>query len=555
MLLNVPFLTCTKNKGWYGYRRRVPKHLRHLFQGKTEYIQAFNTKSHDIALIELAKTNEWFDKRVTSNGYTRKKKLGLLPREQVKEIVTDLENTGLHPDQQPEVNVHTDPEEISKLLTDTLQVQLLQIQFQDNKITLQEFQEKVAALNLENSMLHKLKTFDGERQQLKKRLSYKFIDMDRMNAESVDPNIDCDAEDYAMPQLKWDESDPEVIKYRIMNGESVHPAPTWQNALDTYLHYNLQKRRNPEQTIKHQTAAVSMANKLDTAFPKRMDTPLIEVEKFMIEDFCNVVWPNAATRDRNLRTLAAIWRSWDVHNEKEKVGFDPFKSIIKLNADKLTTDTIERRALTPAEFQHFNKSILDEPKAEIKLIGMIMAYCGAPTGEAAGLTRGDIKLNASTPYMVFRNNKVRVMGKDRLERAVPFIHSGIKLQIYPLFTFLKQYLDQKDLEPDDLVFPEYGCGKHVSSSRTKLLSNHISNMRSDYDSRQAVPYSLRHTFKDRYESAGVPAQVGEYIMGHKTKQSSKVHSKYGTGMPIQMLVDYITDITEVQDHGFFEEYD
>ena len=80
-------------------------------------------------------------------------------------------------------------------------------------------------------------------------------------------------------------------------------------------------------------------------------------------------------------------------------------------------------------------------------------------------------------------------------------------------------------------------------------------MRSGYDSRQAVPYSLRHTFKDRYEAAGVPAQVGEYIMGHKTKQSSKVHSKYGTGMPIQMLVDYITDITEVQDHGFFEEYD
>ena len=549
MLLNVPFLTCTKNKGWYGYRRRVPKHLRHLFQGKTEYIQAFNTKSHDIALIELAKTNEWFDKRVTSNGYTRKKKSGVLPREQVKEIVTDLENTGLHPDQQPEVNVHTSGSDLTDMTKDALDAAIAKVKLDKGEISKEEYLTLLEPL--ETGKMWQLKAFQAQREFLLDHLYKKYTNHDNLSGPV--PVVGDD--DFPPPQLKWDESDPEVIKYRIMNGDPVNSAPTWQNALDTYLHYNLQKRRNPEQTIKHQTAAVSMANKLAAAFPKRMDTPLIEVEKFMIEDFCNVVWPNAATRDRNLRTLAAIWRSWDVHNEKEKVGFDPFKSIIKLNADKLAMDTIERRALTPAEFQNFNKSILDEPKAEIKLIGMIMAYCGAPTGEAAGLTRGDIKLNASTPYMVFRNNKVRVMGKDRLERAVPFIHSGIKLQIYPLFTFLKQYLDQKDLEPDDLVFPEYGCGKHVSSSRTKLLSNHISNMRSGYDSRQAVPYSLRHTFKDRYEAAGVPAQVGEYIMGHKTKQSSKVHSKYGTGMPIQMLVDYITDITEVQDHGFFEEYD
>ena len=549
MLLNVPFLTCTKNKGWYGYRRRVPKHLRHLFQGKTEYIQAFNTKSHDIALIELAKTNEWFDKRVTSNGYTRKKKSGVLPREQVKEIVTDLENTGLHPDQQPEVNVHTSGSDLTDMTKDALDAAIAKVKLDKGEISKEEYLTLLEPL--ETGKMWQLKAFQAQREFLLDHLYKKYTNHDNLSGPV--PVVGDD--DFPPPQLKWDESDPEVIKYRIMNGDPVNPAATWQNALDTYLHYNLQKRRNPEQTIKHQTAAVSMANKLATAFPKRMDTPLIEVEKFMIEDFCNAVWPNAATRDRNLRTLAAIWRSWDVHNEKEKVGFDPFKSIIKLNADKLAMDTIERRALTPAEFQHFNKSILDEPKAEIKLIGMIMAYCGAPTGEAAGLTRGDIKLNASTPYMVFRNNKVRVMGKDRLERAVPFIHSGIKLQIYPLFTFLKQYLDQKDLEPDDLVFPEYGCGKHVSSSRTKLLSNHISNMRSDYDSRQAVPYSLRHTFKDRYEAAGVPAQVGEYIMGHKTKQSSKVHESYGTGMPIQMLVDYITDITEVQDHGFFEEYD
>ena len=211
---------------------------------------------------------------------------------------------------------------------------------------------------------------------------------------------------------------------------------------------------------------------------------------------------------------------------------------------------------------------------EPDMVGATFMYidAGIDTGKIIHQIRADVYLGDS-PHTIgnrlirkmtstyaeivcnFRNNKARVMGKDRLERAVPFIHSGIKLQIYPLFTFLKQYLEQKALESNDLIFPEYASGKHVSSGRPKLLSKHISNMRSDYDSRQAVPYSLRHTFKDRYQAAGVPAQIGEYIMGHKTKKSSKVYEKYGTGMPIQMMVDYITDITEVQEHGFFEEYD
>ena len=185
-----PFLQEPK-KGWYGYRRRVPIYLQNLFQGTTEIIQALNTRSHDIALIQLAKTNEWFDKRVTTNGYTNKKSR-LLPGEQLKDILTD----------------------------------------------------------------------------------------------------------------------PEVIRDHIMNADSVNPPPTWQNVLDTYLRYNLRKRRNPEQAVKHQRAAVAMANKLGTAFPQLMDTPLVDIEQHMIEDFCDVSWLNASTlMEWHSHQLEVRWES------------------------------------------------------------------------------------------------------------------------------------------------------------------------------------------------------------------------------------------------------
>ena len=221
--------------------------------------------------------NEWYEHRIASNGGTDKIE-GQIPRQQVRTVVTDLLERGLHPDDQPEINVHSKPEEISNLLTDTLQMQLLQIQFQDGKISITELNEKVAALNLENTALYKLKKFSSERRKLKETLSYKYLDMERMNAESIDPNIDCDANDYVMPQLVWDETDPEVIRYRVMCGENLLPYPTWQNALDDYLKRNLTiKLRNPEQIQKHKSATISLAQRLSTALPKGMNTPMKDV--------------------------------------------------------------------------------------------------------------------------------------------------------------------------------------------------------------------------------------------------------------------------------------
>ena len=487
--------------------------------------------------------NEWYEHRIASNGGTDKIE-GQLPRQQVRTVVTDLLERGLHPDDQPEINVHSKPEEISNLLTDTLQVQLLQIQFQDGKISITELNEKVAALNLENTALYKLKKFSSERRKLKETLSYKYLDMERMNAESIDPNIDCDANDYVPPQLKWDETDPEVIRYRVMCGENLLPDPTWQNALDDYLKRNLTiKLRNPEQIQKHKSATISLAQKLSTAFPKGMNTAMKDVETYMVEEFAAVAWPNYSTRVRNLRTLRAVWRSWDRNNQRQRLEFDPFVTVIQDNQGRIQLHETNRRSFTPDEFQHFYASILNEPNTEIKLIGLIMAYCGAPTGEAGGLQRQDVMVSGEVPYIWFRDHKERIMGKKRLERIIPLVD--------PLLGLLMDYLNGIDLKKTDPIFPIHGVGKHSSSERSKKLNKHIVNMRQDFDDSQLSPYSLRHTFKDRAAMARVPNSVTEYLMGHRSKESSIVHERYGTGLPPQELVEWMTAIQEVQDHGHF----
>ena len=536
---NIPFLTKTAKSGWYGYRRRVPKELKHLFQGKSEIIKAFNTKNFDIAQIELRKMNDWFDEKVESHNFTKKVK-GQLPFEQLRSVDKHLRDEGLHPDEMPQVSVHTSRSDFVDISKDALDAAIAKVKRDRGEINDEEY---LALLKpLQGRKLWQMQSFIIQRDFLRDHLQKKYTDPEKL----IDTGPVFERDDYIPPQLQWDESDPEVIQYRIMNNEPVNPPPTWQNALDNYLLHNLKKTRNPEQATKHRKASISMAGKLATAFPDNMDTKLQDIEGYMIQNFCEQAWPNAPTRNKNLRVLAAVWRSWDEHQHKQKVGFDPFKPLVKAASGKVSQDQDKRRSFTPAEFKHFMESISYEANDEIRLIGMIMAYCGAPTGEAAGLVRGDVKLKTEPPYIVFRNNKHRLMGKPRLERAVPLIE--------PLRSHLKEYLEPKELGNDDLIFLALGTGTHSSGDRSKKLTKHIVNMR-DHDNRQLVPYSLRHTFIDRANNVGSPSGFSEYIVGHKTAGSSKIHANYGTGVPPARLVQHMEETWAVEDWGIFEEFD
>jgi len=536
---DIPFLTKTAKSGWYGYRRRVPKELKHLFQGKSEIIKAFNTKNFDIAQIELRKMNDWFDEKVESHNFTKKVK-GQLPFEQLRSVDKHLRDEGLHPDEMPQVSVHTSRSDFVDISKDALDAAIAKVKRDRDEINDEEY---LALLKpLQGRKLWQMQSFIIQRDFLRDHLQKKYTD----TAKLIDTGPVFERDDYIPPQLQWDETDPEVIQYRIMNNEPVNPPPTWQNALDNYLLHNLKKTRNPEQATKHRKASISMAGKLATAFPDNMDTKLQDIEGYMIQNFCEQAWPNAPTRNKNLRVLAAVWRSWDEHQHKQKVGFDPFKPLVKAASGKVSQDQDKRRSFTPAEFKHFMESISYEANDEIRLIGMIMAYCGAPTGEAAGLVRGDVKLKTEPPYIVFRNNKHRLMGKPRLERAVPLIE--------PLRSHLKEYLEPKELGNDDLIFLALGTGTHSSGDRSKKLTKHIVNMR-DHDNRQLVPYSLRHTFIDRANNVGSPSGFSEYIVGHKTAGSSKIHANYGTGVPPARLVQHMKETWAVEDWGIFEEFD
>lgn len=511
---------------------------RFLFEGKREIVRSLKTKSLTVAQIEVNRMDQWFEERVATAGYSRTVE-SKLPIKLVSGIHQDMKMMGNHPSQLPTIDVHSDPREMNQFVSDVATSMLLKQALDSDKISIDEYSAGLASL--ENGTVWKLKVAQTKRELLLDELRKKYRDPEKARAESLDHNIDCDAEGYVLPQLKWDETDPEVISYRIMSGENLLPQPTWQNAVDDYVrqYHSSPKQRSEQQKTKHTRAVISQCEKISTAFPDGMKTALCDIDVEDVRNFIRQDDTKPSTKVKNLTMIRAVWSSWSIYNQKQAVDGDPFRTELVQHKKAVADTEIHRRSFTPSEFDKFNESLSKETDDQVRLVGLLAAYCGAPTGEIAKLERRDLKLSSDTPYLVFR----AISGKDRIARAIPLLE--------PIRTELETYINEHCDGPKDPVFTSKLV--HSPSDLSKRLKLHITNERPD-DPLRLVPYSLRHTFKDRAETA-MDSRYVQYILGHKTKDSSAVHQRYGTNTPPSALVGGMADTQALREWGMFEEFD
>ena len=126
----------------------------------------------------------------------------------------------------------------------------------------------------------------------------------------------------------------------------------------------------------------------------------------------------AATGNRYNNALSAVVNLYNQENQNEPVA-NPFSGLANKTAER--DEAVIIRSLKPSEFHQYVNLLEGHHNWEIATIGLIMAYTGCRTGEAAGLEMRDTKLTDNIPHIVFRTNQVRRIGKGGLERAVPLM--------------------------------------------------------------------------------------------------------------------------------------
>ena len=505
--MNVKYLKRTPN-GWFSYRRRIPKNLQYLFNGEREFKVSLKTKDEEQAVIQSYEHTRVFNAKIKQHKQT----MEAVGEDSSKALPSAILNKGqllakqygVHPSQRPVLEAGATKQEIEFFKIE----EASWLQKQD--IALDVYHESL-------------------------------VDYDQMDKDYKDGVWG--SEGYETPSKKPDVRDPNTIALMIAMGKyEVKPEANIQNVLDTYIDVqtprdNQNAIRNDRQQKKLVNSATSAFEKVFSAFPQGMNTLLSDLDKGMFRQSIRELWPNAGTRKRNIAIFKGAFNTWNRESDPQ-LSLDYFDELV--TKSEIKRDKRERRSFTPDELKLFLLSVHEKETYEVKLFISLMHETGARNSEVSGLLMNDVKLEAEVPHVKFRTNSLRIMGKDGLERSVPLTDR--------LFDMIKTF--RFDNDTDEKLFPYWGVQSR-GDDLSKRVSKHIQNLRPS-DNRLLEPYSLRHTFIDKLDAAITPTSVAEYMTGHKSEPSSRVHKTYGTGVPPKNHKEYVIKANEIANWGYFE---
>ena len=133
------------------------------------------------------------------------------------------------------------------------------------------------------------------------------------------------------------------------------------------------------------------------------------------------------------------------------------------------------------------------------------------------------------------------MGKGGFERAVPLVE--------PLQTALAAYDSPQGRA--DAYFPKYGTTRGANNASATL--RYLLREQAKIKDTNLVPYSLRHTLKDRLAQSGMETAKAEYLLGHRSTGSSRVHEQYGTMPPPKLFQASMNRLIKTDTWGYFED--
>lgn len=209
----------------------------------------------------------------------------------------------------------------------------------------------------------------------------------------------------------------------------------------------------------------------------------------------------------NLRVLIDTY-----HNENDIDKDNVFRGL------RFTENQSKRSPLNTRYIANnwINNPVLDNTTQELKYMLWVMIDTGCGFKELCGLDPDtDSHLETEIPYIEIRENEKRKIKTSFRSRKIPLI--GLALEAFQNFP---------------RGFRSYNtCNgpTNASAALNKFLkSNNL------FENNKQTVYSARHCFKDRLRNHNVPAEMQDYLMGHK---SPGMGSHYGNGYSLQQMRD------------------
>ena len=512
-----------RNNGYWQYRRRIPLDLLDTWDAngkrKTEHVVSLRTKDEREARKLAAQQETLFSDKV------RLKRQGLVVKGSNHPKRLDafylhehnLRELGIHPDQAPSVNA-SDAEK--KKYTDARDAYIYG-------------------------------SWDTQKQEY---IGGLVETQHTVGIDETGPN-----ELYEVIQQDIDF----VLGKAVISSSSRVGAPTLYVALEEYISkinakgfaaIKLQKERQRIERLAKQLAVQLGGGKESTGWSRKLDT--IDVRDADL--FQGTLIQAGKAKSSVSREMAAVsalynyalerWRdTWPLH-KRDSNPFGKRRSTLEKQHENDTrvgaAITRKRRAFTPVELSNFVNDELPRLNTEARLITMIAAHTGCRLEDASGLLLGDLFIHLDEqhriPFVCFRDNRLRAVTKDGLEREVPLF--GAVLNELTKYT-------QNRKGSDKPLFPRYGLTDGRGAGNvSNVINARIKNIRGQ-DVRLTA-HSLRHTLQAQFSAAGVRNEYSAYIGGWKNSYSLGLQARYKEdGVPLPPLLEALEKAHTIKDWG------
>ncbi|MDE4145236.1 tyrosine-type recombinase/integrase [Phaeobacter gallaeciensis] len=477
--------------GFYSFRKQVPEKLRHLW-GKREVKVKLETKDEAVALARGAEVLADFNATKLKLSKVLQGASDLTPSEVLSIADTKVRSWGLHPEQRPKLHAGYSQEEFTA--------------FKEAERTYLERQEIYLGLAADSMI--------DENQQRKDYESGAWV-----------------RTGYKTPYKRIDASTISGATYNVVTGQvATTREPTVEDALNSYIenykerNYGGNRRTIQSQITNTKRVMTQFASFIESGSSskglKRLVTSITVEDALGFRDHLRKKHPGSATGDNNLRYPSSVFAHIIEKGQGLYIGNHLMRNpFFKLRNKRREQDLTQKQwPLTPEEFKRYEAAAL-EADEHIKLLVLFLLYTGCRISDAYGLEVQDVNIHEEVPTMYLRHNSIRRLDKDGLTANIPIVG--------PLLEALKKYDAPKDRSAP--LLPQFA---NLKSGRDKAsrLANDV-RRKAGITRKGVTAHSARHTWQDRLDAARVPISERDYLLAHKTSQSSAVAQGYGSAYP------------------------
>ena len=256
------------------------------------------------------------------------------------------------------------------------------------------------------------------------------------------------------------------------------------------------------------------------SFLNKEDCLVDDVDLIIIRNFLTEEINNGISKRSCKRRLSSLHHFYGFLSQKNYVKLNPFDYITSPKTEKKLPHVLYQEdveALLKA-----NKQRTDELASRDQAILEVLYYCGVRASELINIKLSDINL---------RSRSVRVIGKGRKERIVPFT-TDCADSISKYLTDCRPILKSKyDLHPD---FEENGIkkeyyqlflnnnGRKMTLRGLEFILDKIEEKTGEYV--DLHPHLLRHSFATQLLSRGADLRVIQELLGHSSINTTQIYT-------------------------------